>query len=421
MIWLGYPEESTEKKTPGAFEDAKKAIEEVTLANERIDDCEGELDNALSTLDSALRCAEKNEWITLMGLEGVTPEANWGEIGTVFRGMYSSGDIEGEQKTEAFCIECREWVPAGSAGCSVHGPGEHIVPIHYVERLEQMLGKIESSGETWHYGSGKVPFGRFDHSLSGKVEAVLGDGNCGGILRDFEMEIGKVIDGMNRLGSAMEEMRRDGEDTGGASSDAKDIVKGLRSLKINTVDNVVMNGKRWLVEHRIPGRSGVDSGIPATIIQDMGRMPMRITFRGVLTGDGTMDEKDRPGYAVTDRKVTEKLELLKWFYRKRVPLFFACNFLNRADLATKVLMEDLRFEEEQMVNHQVSFRCTLVEYSDVHWESPNCGDEMKGIREGVEIWAQYQTLGIATDYRKKYSGDAVTKAVTGAVSGRTLK
>jgi hypothetical protein len=118
----------------------------------------------------------------------------------------------------------------------------------------------------------------------------------------------------------------------------------------------------------------------------------------------------------------EKLELLKWFYKKRMPLFFACNLINHADIATKVMIEDLHFREEQLVNHQVEFKCTLVEYSDVHWVSPeNREIQLEGIREEVEIWAQFQTLDIATSYRKIYGADPITKAITRIINGGTLK
>ena len=105
-----------------------------------------------------------------------------------------------------------------------------------------------------------------------------------------------------------------------------------------------------------------------------------------------------------------------------MPLFFACNLINHADIATKVIMEHLHFAEEQLVNHQVDFKCTLVEYSDVHWEAPESREkQLRGIREEVEIWTQYQTLNIATSYRKRYGADPVTKAVTSMINGGTLK
>ncbi len=423
MIWLGYPEEESGGGEDGALKKAMEAIEEVTEANERIIDCETALGKAMKKLDEALKREEKKEWIGALHLRDVTPEMTWGEIGDVFRGMYSTEGLVGEEAPEAFCTECGGWIPAGGIQCSDHGSADNTVLMHSVDRLSRLLAEVEASGERWGYGSGGVPFGRLDHDLSERVEAVLDDGGCDGPLREFEKEVGRVISGMKELMGALEEMRKAGESGGSTSSELKDFVKGIRSLKIGTVDNVVMDGKRWLVEHRIPGRSGADSSVSASIIQDMGRMPMRISFRGVLSGDGTMDERNPvSGPAMADRRVVQKLELLKWFYKKRAPLLFACNFLNRADMATKVLIEDLQFEEEQIVNHQVSFGCTLVEYSDVHWEGAESMEKQaRSIREGVEVWAQYQTLEMVTGYRKRYEGDPVTKAVAGAIMGGKLK
>ena len=113
---------------------------------------------------------------------------------------------------------------------------------------------------------------------------------------------------------------------------------------------------------------------------------------------------------------------MKWFFKKRNPLFFASNFINRADLATRVLIEDLQFEEEQIVNHRVAFKCTLVEYSDVHWEGAEAMEErMKGMREGVDLWSRYRTLDIVTSYRTRYVNDTRTMAVTHVITGRSLK
>ena len=423
MIWLGYPEEEGSGSPPEGLDDAKKAIEGITEANGKIDDCELELVTSLERLDGEQKKKEKEDWINGMHLQNVNSDQSWDEIAGEFRAVYSMEGVAGGVIPEAFCTECAEWVSAGGTECHEHGSGPNIVLAHEANTLDALLSKIEGLGDRWEHLTGKVPFGKYDSELLARVEAVANDGACSGLLSDFETEVGKVIEGMNRLRDAIEEMRKTGEDAGGSPSDVKDFVKGIRSLKINTVENIVMDGKRWMVEHRIPGRSGIDSGVSASIIQDMGRMPTRIAFHGVLTGDNaSLEQKPMTGPALKDLKVLKKLELLKWFYKKRVPLFFACSFLNRAELATKVMIEDLRFEEEQIVNHQVGFKCTLVEYSDVHWESPESLEkQLKGIREGVEIWAQYQTLEIVTSYRSKYTGDPKTKAIHSMITGGRLK
>jgi len=421
MIWLGFPEEESGSSSTAAMEDAKKAIEEVSLANEKIDDCEVQFMDALRKLDGKLKKEEKEEWIGKLHLTKLNSDIPWVEIADEFHNVYSKEGIEGDTPPEAFCSECGKWINAGRTECPEHGSGPGIVPEYDVSKFDSLLRGIEENDGGWDAGNG--PFGRYGSNLMDRVEAVVSDGGCSTPLSDFETEVGKVIEGMVKLITAVEEMRKGGENTGNTSSDLKDFVKGIKSLKINTVENVVMDGKRWLVEHRIPGRSGMDSGVSSIILQDMGRLPMRISFEGVLSGDNTPEERNPvSGPALKDRKVLKKLELLKWFYKKRKPLFFACNLINHADIATKVMIEKLHFKEEHLVNHQVGFKCTLVEYSDVHWESPESREnQLKGIREDVEIWAQYQTLNIATSYRKRYGVDASTKAVTGIINGGTLK
>jgi len=421
MIWLGFPEEESGSSSTAAMEDAKKAIEEVTLANEKIGDCELQLKDALAILDGNLKKQEKEEWIGKLDLKNMNSDMSWSEIADEFYRVFSKEGLEGDTPPEAFCSVCGMWISAGGTECLEHGAGSGIVPEYDVSKLDALLATIEGKGG-WG-DTGKNPFGKYDSILSEQVEAVMSDGNCSAPLSDFEVEVGKVIGGMDKLYNAIEEMRKGGEQTGNSSSDLKDFVKGIKSLKINTVENVVMDGKRWLVEHRIPGRSGIDSGISSIILQDMGRLPMRISFEGVLSGDNTPEERNPvSGPALKDSKVLKKLELLKWFYKKRNPLFFACNLINHADIATKVMIEKLHFEEEHLVNHQVGFKCTLVEYSDVHWASPESREtQLAGIREEVEIWAQYQTLDTATSYRKNYVADASTMAVTRIIKSGTLK
>ncbi len=415
MIWLGFPEEESGSSSSAATEDARRAVEEVTLANERIDDCEVSLKDSLSKLDEILKKEEKEEWIGKMNLNNLNSDMAWGEIADEFHEVFSKEGLTGDILPEAFCSQCGKWISLVRTECPDHGSGPGIVSEYDVNKLDTLLAGMD--------GTSISPFGKYIWNLMERVEAVCNDGGCSTPLSDFELEIGKVIGGMEKLIGALEEMRKGGDNSGNSSSDLKDFVKGIKSLKINTVENVVMDGKRWLVEHRIPGRSGMDSEVSSIILQDMGRLPMRISFEGVLSGDNTPEERNPvSGPALKDRKVLEKLELLKWFYKKRMPLFFACNLINHADIATKVIMEHLHFAEEQLVNHQVDFKCTLVEYSDVHWEAPESREkQLRGIREEVEIWTQYQTLNIATSYRKRYGADPVTKAVTSMINGGTLK
>jgi len=423
MIWLGYPEEDGESPSSTAMDDARTAMDEVTQANERMDDLENELVLSLATLDSDLKNEEKEEWIALLHLKNSNSDQSWAQIRDEFHAVYSRDELGENVVPEAFCTDCEKWLIDGGGECSEHCGVEIVVLAHDVNSMEEFLADIKDGDDSWEYNSNRVPFGRFGSTLTEKVEVIESDADCSRTLSDIEIEVRKVIEGMDRLKNSVEEMRRTESAGGESSSEIKDFVKSIRSLRIDTVENVTMNGRRWLVEHMIPGRSGVDSGVSASIIQDMGRLPMRISFRGIFSGeDSSFGENAAANPATKDRIVVERLELLKWFFKKRNPLFFASNFINRADLATRVLIEDLQFEEEQIVNHRVAFKCTLVEYSDVHWEGAEAMEErMKGMREGVDLWSRYRTLDIVTSYRTRYVNDTRTMAVTHVITGRSLK
>ncbi len=424
MIWLGYPDTEGGSQDSDLIDNAKDSIEKVTTAHEAITNLETGLLNSMKDLDESLKKEEKGEWIDLLKLNGVDSGKTWAEVGGVFQDTYSMEGLDVEEPPDAFCTDCGSWIARGGESCPEHGSGDNIVLAYDVNKLKGLVERVSETGSVWTPGSYQVPFGRFDSEGIDRVEAVIADNSCSSSLSDFKTEVENIVAGMNDLTDTMEEMRRTGAEESGtdSGSDVKGLVKDMKALKIITVDNVVMNGKRWFVEHNIPGRSGVDSSVPSAIIQDMGRSPMRITFEGVLTGDNTLEENDPlQGPAIKDQVVTLKVELLKWFYKKRAPLFFASDFINRADIATKVMIEDLQFMEENYVNHQVRFRCTLLEYSDVHWQQLGAEEgDLQGVREGTEIWAQFQTLNIVTSYRHRYEKDPETLGAQTLISGGDL-
>ena len=76
---------------------------------------------------------------------------------------------------------------------------------------------------------------------------------------------------MKELETALENERTEIEGGGGGAQnqDILEAVKNMKAIKINTVTNVVTDDNRWLVEHQIPGRAGVDSEVSASVIQDL--------------------------------------------------------------------------------------------------------------------------------------------------------
>ena len=97
----------------------------------------------------------------------------------------------------------------------------------------------------------------------------------------------EIRDKMKELENELENERAEVETGGGGGGNANqsilEAVKNMKAIKINTVTNVTTDDNRWLVEHQVPGRAGVDSEVSASVIQDLGRRPGKMSFKGVLT------------------------------------------------------------------------------------------------------------------------------------------
>ncbi len=173
--------------------------------------------------------------------------------------------------------------------------------------------------------------------------------------------------------------------------------KKMQTLRIDTITNVITTNNRCLVEHLIQGRPGT-SGSSSSLIQDLGIEPASIRFKGVLTSNS----EDRID-------LQKKVEILKWFFHQRKPLFFSSRLVNQLE-ATKVLIEALIFEEKSDTPYMVEFNCTLREYfSGGDLEN---SDAETGFKTDIKNWTEFQILNAALKYRTRFitDGDNITNS-----------
>src|SRR5712692_2451420 len=111
------------------------------------------------------------------------------------------------------------------------------------------------------------------------------------------------------------------------------VVKEIRS-----VSSIEMDDRRSIVELRIPGAEG-------SILQDLGRLPVVVTFEGELQGE--------------DAKTT--LQNLRAKFKAGKPLSFSSDLTGVAEV-TQVLIEDLHIDESMGSSSTYEYTLTLREY-----------------------------------------------------------
>lgn len=168
--------------------------------------------------------------------------------------------------------------------------------------------------------------------------------------------------------------------------------KQIQTLRIDTVTNVVTSNNRWVVEHHVPGRAGTANGLKSSVIQDLGKVPASFMFKGVLTSNSE-DRYD----------LQKKVEILKWFFNQHKPLFFSSRLVNKLE-ATKVIIEELNFEEDSALPYMVEFNCTLREYNDTNVQT-EASETETSFKAQIKQWTEFQILNAATKYRNKFISD----------------
>lgn len=107
---------------------------------------------------------------------------------------------------------------------------------------------------------------------------------------------------------------------------------------LNSIYNIRVSDKRSIVEHRIPGRE-------SSILQDLGRVPVRISFDGLIFGEGAL----------------ESLEQIRAKFKAGEPVPFNSDISGVAEV-TQVLIEELQIEEIGGTTNTYKYWMVLREY-----------------------------------------------------------
>jgi len=110
--------------------------------------------------------------------------------------------------------------------------------------------------------------------------------------------------------------------------------------EIRNVYNISTSERRMVIEHKIPGSDG-------SILQDMGKEPLRISFEGVFFGE----------------RAKENLQELWSRFRQGRPLNFSSDITGIADI-TEVLIEDLYVEDIGGNPNNYHYSIVLREYRE---------------------------------------------------------
>ncbi|MCP8307907.1 MAG: carboxypeptidase regulatory-like domain-containing protein [archaeon] len=113
------------------------------------------------------------------------------------------------------------------------------------------------------------------------------------------------------------------------------VVKEIRS-----VYNISTSERRMIMEHKIPGSDG-------SILQDMGKEPLRISFEGVFLGE----------------KAKENLQDLWSRFKQGKPMNFSSDITGIADV-TKVMIEGLRIDDIAGYPNEYHYSILLSEYRE---------------------------------------------------------
>jgi len=373
-IWLGFPEGSNGEGAGAGTDNIQTIIDDIQTKDQEVDQAQDQLVVELQKLDGELKTKEKEEFVTEAELTSdgrasagsgiepitVTDETTWTEIISAYN--------------KAWGLET--------------GPKK--------DSLEGKLFRIEPVMDNkWEYGNQRIPHGTIAVTTGERVNAAY-TGNVKTKIDDVADKLIEINDKMKELVQELENERTEAEGGGAgagegtnANQNILEAVKNMKAIKINTVTNVITDDNRWLVEHQVPGRAGVDSEVSASVIQDLGRRPAKMEFKGVLTAE-----------TENRQELHKKIETLKWFYKQRKPLFFSSRFVNQIE-ATKVVIEKLNFEETDESPYAVNFNCVLKEYSEVNWKADTDRPPEK-LTNQTNHWAQYQALKAMVGYRNRF-------------------
>jgi hypothetical protein len=129
---------------------------------------------------------------------------------------------------------------------------------------------------------------------------------------------------------------------------------------LRSVFNIGITDKRQIVEHKIPGLEG-------GVLQDLGRVPVRISFEGIIYGE--------------DAK--EALEEIRAKFKTGEPVPFSSDLSGVAEV-TQVLIEDFQVEDEGGVTNRYRYFLSLREYVPPPPEEESAPSQDEEAEEEVE-------------------------------------
>jgi hypothetical protein len=150
--------------------------------------------------------------------------------------------------------------------------------------------------------------------------------------------------------------------------------------EVRSVSNISTSDKRKTVEHKIPGMQG-------TILQDLGRSAVKISFEGTLQG----------------KNAKSILETIRSKFKQGIPISFHSDVSGAADI-TRVMIEDLRVFDTAGVQGRFNYFIVLCE----HKEPPPEPQTPPSQEEEAKKWAE-ETAEEAADSINSVTGKVLDK------------
>ena len=252
-IWLGFPEESSSSSS--GSDNIQTLIDEIQTKDQEVEQLQDQIVVELEKSDKDLKKTEKEEFVSEAeltsdgrassgsGIEPITvsDDTTWTEILTSYQ--------------KAWGMET--------------GPKK--------DSLEDKVTQIRKiMDKEWKYGNPSTLHGNITVDTQKRIdEAYSGEAKTN--IDDTADKILDMHNKMKELEEALDNERTEVEGgTGTANQDILEAVRSMKAIKIQTVTNVTTDDNRWLIEHQIPGRAGIDSEVSASVIQDLGRRPGKL-------------------------------------------------------------------------------------------------------------------------------------------------
>lgn len=343
MIWLS---KTDEIETEGE-EEAGDALDEAEEIDIQISEKEADLASALESLDEK----EKKKELESFKGEIDSQKGNWFEV---------IEDYKAKKKT---------------------------MEESKIFRLDRIMTDVERyRAEKWRYGMDVLPPFRYFAGLEDRKGMLTGDS-------DARKAVRAMLSAIEKLGEKRDEARDALTDEASKGS-TRSRTKGTPEIvKIDSVEELVVDSRRNLVEHVIP--AAVSQSRHSVVFQDMGSAPMMIRFRGMITGRGDSAEEKR-------QDMLEQVDRMNSFLRSGYPLYFSSSLTSISGVATRVVLSEFSVIESLEMIDGVRFMCTLLEC--------NPEEEEKEVKTNeTSHWRRYVALVASTKYVDSFYADGKLK------------